>query len=425
MGKKTILVAALLAAGAGPALGAEGFDWGGDFRFRVTDLDHIPTNAGSFAFHQLFNRNRTRVWFNYGPNEDTNLRLRLTNEFRFYDSGRQDVEKWDPINEIVPDNIYADFNNLSGGKLSLRIGRQDLIYGTGKVILDGTPLDGSRTIYHNAIKATLKFETNKIDFLGIYNEGKDSLTINAQDDVRVIEQDEAALGLYGKNSLYEQTPFEYYWIYKTEDESRTSYGAFEDANFHTVGGRIMPKFGSGFKGNAELAWQTGNHGDEDVGGRMLDASLTYGPDIWGSTKPAFTGGYYYLSGNEAGSGDNEGWHPVFSRWPQISELYLYSWVGTQYSIGGWSNLKTPYLGLDLVPFKDSKFQFRYYYMEADEKDGPGNGDKRGDLFTALLKFKIIENLTGHVRGEWLNVGDYYAPGTDDAYFLRLNLLYKF
>jgi hypothetical protein len=417
------MAAALLAASVTPALGAAGFEWGGDFRFRVTDLGDIPHNAGG-VFDQLFNRNRTRLWGQYNLNDDTSFKLRLTNEFRFYDKGRQHTDAWDPLNEIVPDAIYAEAKNLAGGKLSIKAGRQDLIYGTGKIILDGTPLDGSRTIYFDAIKATLNIASNQIDFLGIYNQDKDPLTINAQDPIRMIEQDEAALGLYGKNSLFEQAPFEYYWIYKTEDNSRTHVGTLADADFHTIGGRVMPKFGAGFSANVEAAYQTGDHGDYDSEGALLDAALNFGPEM-GSLKPNFTAGYYYLSGDEAGSSKNEGWHPVFSRWPQISELYVYSYVGTQYSIGGWSNLKTPYIGMDLTPFSDARLKFRYYKMYADEKDGLGNGDERGDLLTLVLNFKINKQLDGHLRGEWFSPGDYYRDGTDDAHFIRANLTYKF
>jgi hypothetical protein len=220
-------------------------------------------------------------------------------------------------------------------------------------------------------------------------------------------------------------PFEYYWIYKHEEKSRTSYNGFADADFHTIGGRFMPKFGNGLSANVEVAMQRGEHGTENIEGAMFDGTLMYAPKIWGSTKPVFSAGYYYLSGDEAGAADNEGWHPVFSRWPQISELYVYSLVGTQYSVGGWSNLKAPSVGLDLAPFKDGKLSLRYHKLLADVNDGPGIGDDRGDLITATLKFKITEALSGHLRGEWLDPGDYYAAGTKDASFVRLNLEYKF
>lgn len=422
MGKSSRLAMVLLAAGTTPVLGATGFDWGGDVRLRIESLGDIPTHTNANV-DQLFNRDRIRLWASYAPDENMLFKIRLTNEFRFYDHGRQVTDAWDPFNEVVPDNIYADFNKLAGGMLNLRVGRQDLFYGNGRIIGDGTPLDGSRTFFFNAIKASLVFSDKyQLDLLGIYNEGRDSLTFNQQDKVALIEQDEAALGLYGKSNQFEQVPFEYYWIYKMEDGSRTSYGAREDADFHTLGGRLMPKFGGGFSGNLEAAFQAGEHGNDDMEGTLLDLSLTYSPELWGSLKPAFTAGYYYLSGGTPGE---EGWHPVFSRWPQISELYLYSWIGSQYGVGGWTNLSAPFLGLDLVPFEQSSFKLRYYKMYADEADGPGGGDERGDLITAQINYNFSKNLKAHAIAEFLDSGDYYRPGTDDANYVRLQLEYLF
>ena len=52
----------------------------------------------------------------------------------------------------------------------LRIGRQDLMYGSGRLIADGTPMDGSRSFFMDALKATVKFdEKEKTDLLGIYD----------------------------------------------------------------------------------------------------------------------------------------------------------------------------------------------------------------------------------------------------------------
>ena len=44
---------------------------------------------------------------------------------------------------------------LSGVPLDFKIGRQDLFLGNGWLVGDGTPLDGSRTFYFDAIRATL------------------------------------------------------------------------------------------------------------------------------------------------------------------------------------------------------------------------------------------------------------------------------
>lgn len=415
----------LVLAGTPALANDDNLQWGGDLRLRVTDLGDIPHNAGG-QFDQLFNRNRTRAWIQYSADENSLLRVRFTNEFRFYDTGRQYTKNWDPLNEIIIDEFYVDFKNLAEGRLALRMGRQELIYGTGKILLEGTPSDGSRTLFFNAIKASVILDAHVIDLLAIYNTDKDYAAINRKSELRMIEQDEAGLGFYAKHSMFDNMPFESYWIHKIEYGSRTALGTFADARFHTVGGRFMPKFGQGLDANIELALQHGDHGDIRMRGQMLDAELRYRPGIWGQTNPAFVGGYYYLSGNDQTTHRrNEGWHPVFSRWPQISELYVYSLVGTQYSIAGWSNLESFALGMDLTPFANGSLKLRYHKLYANERDGTGTGKERGDLLTAVVGFKISPTLTGHIWGEWLQVGDYYASGTDDGHFLRANIVYSF
>ncbi len=426
MGKTSLLAAAVLAVAATPALGAEGFSWGGDFRFRLEELNDIPANRPGFAFDMFYNRNRTRLWTKYGFNEDTDIFARLVNEFRIYDQARQDPGTWDPLGEVTPDQFYVDFRKLGGGLVDLRLGRQDFIYGTGKILADGTPLDGSRTFFADGIKATFNFEGHSLDLLGMYTAQQPMPVINNQ-DMNLLETDQWATGLYGKYNRFEQIPFEYYWVYKHEDDTLTGYRATADADFSTFGLRIMPKFGHGFAGNLEVAAQTGSQGDEDIEGRMLDANLTFSPNILPSLKPQLIAGYYYLSGNDPDSSDNESWHPVYSRAPQANwgELLGYTLVGSQYSVFGWSNFSTPFVGLDLSPLQKTRLMLRYSWVGANEDDGLGDGTDRGNLFFALFTFEILPQLKGHLWGEWFEPGDYYASEAKNDSFLRLNLEYSF
>lgn len=426
MKKTKLLAAAVMLAASGGAM-AE-VDFGADLRVRYTELGDIITRAG-FAFDQGFSRIRPRVWADYKPAEDITLHARLTNEFRYYNDAKfpPASDQWDPLSEVVVDHLYADFINLMDGKMSLRVGRQDLIYGTGKIILDGTPLDGSRTIYFNAIKAGLELPAdNHVDLLAIFNQAEDDLVINPQgpDNTALLttEQDETAFGFYAKNSHYADLPFEYYYIYKEED-SRGD--ARPDVDFHTAGLRLAPKLGDGLKGNFEGAYQVGDHGNADISAFLLDGSVSYAFAPEHPLKPSLTAGWYHLSGDDPGSSDHEGWHQVFARWPQISELYIYTYVGTDYSIAGWSNVSTPYIGLNVTPAEGASFALRYYKLYADEADGAGSGDERGDLLTANLKFSVSKNLSGHLLAELFSPGDYYPSGTDDGQFLRLNFEYKF
>lgn len=60
---------------------------------------------------------------------------------------------------MLIDNLYIDIKKPFDIPINFRIGRQDFLgkdmYGEGFLILDGTPGDGSRTFYFNALKATV------------------------------------------------------------------------------------------------------------------------------------------------------------------------------------------------------------------------------------------------------------------------------
>lgn len=324
----------------------------------------------------------------------------------------------------MPDEIYGDFRNLADGKFGIKAGRQKVKYGTGKIFADGTQLDGSRTDFLDGAKVSLNLGKHEIDLLGFYSAKNPGLVINQQNR-DLVGYNSKIFGLYGKSSQFEQFPFEYYYVYKKEDDSPTSIGVREDARFHTFGGRIMPKFGNGFSGNLELAYQTGDHDIEDIEGTLADLTLSYSPAIWGSLKPKFSAGYYYLSGDDQGSDKNESWHPVYSHIPQLGEMQGYSYVGSQYGPFGWSNQNSPWVGLDLKPFAKAHLLLRYFKLQADEDDGPGTGTDRGNSFWALLLYKITPDLSGHLWAEYLDTGNYYDRDAKDGIFARAHFEYKF
>ncbi len=411
----------------------EPFSWGGDFRFRLVSLKDIPLEAGRSKGvkieESLFTRFRTRLWGQYVFNQDYKVKVRAVNEFRNYDNGKTNHNNsWRAMDEFVFDELYLDANNQFDGLMDFRLGRQGLIYGTGKVFLEANPLDGSRTIYHNAAKAVVKFNPeNSLDIFYFNNPKQDSIAIHSSDR-DLIEWAEEGAAVYGKNKSFAAFPFEYYYVYK--DEKRN----IKDGNpvhLNTVGARIMPKFGPTLNANFELASQWGSQDGSSIGGTMFDSVLNWKfmPDS--SLKPTLSAGYYYLSGNDAGSSKNEAWHPVLSRWPQFSELYLYSFIDGAggHGIGSWTNVSMPWIGAGLDVFKGGHLDVRYFNMSANEIDKasyPGLGDKRGDLLTIKLKYKINKNWYGHLMAEFLDPGDYYADSVDNsAHFLRAEINYKF
>ncbi|MFK5984024.1 MAG: hypothetical protein QM479_01175 [Pseudomonadota bacterium] len=409
------------------------FTWGGDFRFRIVSLKDIPLeagrNAGTKIDQSLFTRFRTRIWGQYVFNKDYKVKVRAVNEFRNYDNGKPNhANTWKALDEIVFDELYLDINNQFNGKLDLRLGRQGLIYGTGKVFLEASPLDGSRTIYHNAAKAVLKVNpTNSLDVFYFNNPKQDDFAIHSSER-NLMEWAEEGAAIYAKNKDFNNYPFEYYYVYK--DEKR-SIADGNPVHLNTIGARFMPKFTATLNANFELASQWGSQNGNSKEGMMFDSVINWNFMASNSLKPTLSIGYYYLSGDDASTTKDEAWNPVLSRWPQFSELYLYSFIDGAggHGIGNWNNVSMPWIGLGLNVFKGAKFDLRYFNISANETDQvshPGLGDKRGDLVTAKLKYKINKSWYGHLVAEFLNPGDYYANSLNKtAHFLRAEINYKF
>jgi len=419
------------------------FSYGGDIRLREVHFDNIPIKADppgvTRGGENHFQRYRTRLWGRVDTSDaQYGLYGRLANEFRTYatDTSTGDAV-WNAIDEIIVDNLYVDGKDVMGAPIDLRIGRQDLIYGNGRVILEGTPKDGSRTIYIDAAKVTWKDVPNTtIDFLGIYTEPENELAIHRENrditgmDGAYNDRTESGGGVYIKNKSVEKVPGEAYYLYKHASDWINSKKVDQpEKDVNTFGTRLMPRFSDKFDANVEGAYQFGERGSDDMDGYMLDAALYWHPPVAESWAPALGVGWYYLSGDDPDTAEDEGWDPLWARWPQYSELYIYAWDAD--GAGRWSNLSMPYVDLKLTPNKRVKIYTLLGYMDANENDGPGPGTERGVLFTfrtdVVLKDKVFtekDQLFGHVLVELLEPGDYYNVG-DTADFLRLELSYKF
>ncbi len=420
---------------------ASQFTYGGDIRLRTVSFNYIPYTLGIDARggKNNFQRYRTRLWGNYQATDNLMFRIRAVNEFRTF--VKPENHTWDSMDEVVFDNIYLDWK---GNDISVRVGRQDLIYGTGKLILDGTPKDGSRTIYFNAIKASYTgLKDITIDIFAMYTPSEDELAIHSQDRDLVgktaggYDEEETGGGIYIKNKSCSKMPYEGYYLIKTDEEEwarpaigvvGTGAGITHDSHTrHTIGTRLMPKFSKAFDANVELAYQFG----EDTSAYMIDALANWHVQGLEKYKVKVGLGWYYLSGDDPSTTDDEHWNPLWARWPQYSELYVYSFDPD--GVGHWSNISMPHAKLSITPSKNYKTDLLLGYMMAPEADAAG-GDERGLLFTWWNRFTVAEKiitdtdkLSAHVLLELFDPGDYYTAAQQDetAYFFRVEMNYKF
>lgn len=460
LGRFLVIGVALLVAGAVVAQEAatsSAFKGGVSLRLREEAFDNFQGVPASQAVENNYFRIRPSFWGEYLPADNVTLRARAVNEFRHYldpsFGNGEDFPGDSPYefaDELVFDHLYLDVRGLNGGTLSIRAGRQDLIYGTGKVILEGTPGDGSRTIYFNALKASCTaIPDTTVDVFGIYNPGEDPWAIESEDRSLTAypgaldEVDEAGGGVYVVNKSVKAMPCEFYGIYKMEQDYQTSGTNASKAwqtvdlasklidnpqlDLGTAGFRLMPVFPGSMKGNLEMAYQFGDRGGQDVEGYMVDAGLTCAPANI-ELKPTADIGLYVLSGDDPSTDKDEGWNPLWARYPQYSELYVF-W----YPAGRWTDLVMPKLGVSCMPVSKMKVSAMVAYMMSEQENAAGE-DERGLLGVIKSEFTLKEGLlangvrkdklTGHLWLEALEPGDYHA-GDDTAYFARWQLMYEF
>ncbi len=424
------------------------FKWGGDLRLREEAFDNIPiiadppgiTRGGENDYFRI----RSRIWGSAALDAFT-LYGRLTSEFRHY-LEPDASSTWDWPDEIVVDHLYIDGKGLMDGAVDVRIGRQDLIYGAGRLILEGNPKDGSRTIFFDAAKVSLHLgDEATIDLLGIYNNPEAGLEIGSLDhDITGFDKydnnlTESGGGVYAKIKSIKNMPAELYYLFKDESSWDSMIAGDPPTpvtrpgrQTHTVGARLLPKISDQIGFEFEGAAQFGETDDD----RDISGYLGYGGAIWtlpleiAKAKPSLTAGLYYLSGDDPDTTDkDEGWNPLWARYPQFSELYIYAFDAEK--AGYWSNVLYPSVTAAIAFNKFHKLSISAGIIYAPEDNGPGDGDLRGNLFTARYDFPVATGLLadsdriyGHVIAEVLDPGDYYNVD-DTAYFLRWELVYSF
>jgi hypothetical protein len=432
------------------------FSWGFDERIRqeyynnVFRLDNKGPNR-----EWNFGRYRSRLWATLSPMKELDLNVRLAWESRYW---------WEP--EIPPkdgwqeNNLYFDNINFKvkqpfGLPVTLTVGRQDIILGDGWLVLDGTPYDGSTSIFFDAIRATvdLKDIQTTVDLIYIQNYWNSNKYWPPTDIPNVVaEQNEKGVILWVANKSIKDTEIDGYFIYKHNDNmfnpnskwnNQAPLAAGDDGDIYTFGSRLVHNFGEHWLAKAEGALQFGNqktnypafspgfHQQQEIWAGGATTSLTY--LFKDKMNNQLSTGYEFLSGDRAGTkGTNEAFNSLWGRWPQWSELVVYNWA-TEGRIAQITNLHRIWWGWQVDPMKQLRLQIRYHLLFSDrntfQETAPaafGDGCFRGQAVVTMLTYKINRFLSGHLTAEWFNPSDYYSQPRDDcAFFTRAELMFTF
>ena len=403
-----------------------------------------------------FQRYRFRVWSTITPCENLNLNTRLVWEPRHFcqpsrtaetRDGRY-IDEWTG-NEAIFDKMNIEAKKIGGMPVSVKVGRQDIILGNGWLVLDGTPLDGSRTIFFDAARATVELEEvkTKVDLIYINQHADSDWWIKpfCDKDFHNMEQDEQGAIVYVTNKSLDKTQLDGYFMWKHDERdigdhpgdiragNLAPWQAGTEGDIYLFGGRIAGDLGENWKYRAEFAQEFGRKDKRDLCAWGANTRLEY--HFNDKYKNNLRVAYEYLSGDDPSTpGKDEGFDPLWCRWPQFSELLAYT-IALEKRPGEWSNLHRVGFGWTTHPTDKLEWCNDYHLLFADEPNAYGRrpigghdtfADDcfRGQLFTSLLRYKFNKHIAGHLIAELFCPGDFYADYRDQtAGFFRYELTF--
>ncbi|MCF7990448.1 MAG: alginate export family protein [Thiohalocapsa sp.] len=450
--RAAVVFAALALSAAAPQIArgdAARFDRGADLRLRQIFIGNVGLNDDSAIADRTFQRYRGRVWGSYAPSPHFSAAARLMWEGRHYDQPDADdypipgFETW-YSGGVLLDQLAVEFKGPAALPVALKLGRQDLIFGNGWLVLDGTPLDGSRTIYFDAARATYDATAIGTRFDLVYidqsaDTGRFPQPLNGEVEDQT-EQHETGVIAYASNtSLLEDATLDGYFIYKhdrpnpTPGNIRINNGApfpspGDSGDIYAAGLRADAKPTPNWSVRAEAVYQWGTRNDRDLDALGFNGRLTYAFNDPLQNRLHLD--YEYLSGDDPGSSADQAFDPLWGRWPQWSELMIYQWP-LETRVGEATNLQRLNVGWLAQVHPKALLTLDYHALFANEESTrtpaqlanlSGDGHFRGHLLTAWLKAKLNEHVSGHLVAEYLDPGDYYADNRrDDSYFVRAEL----
>jgi|GEM_PF-6824639 len=371
------------------------------------------------------------------PTKNTEIYLRLVNESRYYGhkgtgDSVTDGDLYDPQRhyyELVIGQLYFKWKNIGGMPLTIVLGRQNLHdqgYGRQWLIGDGTPNDGSKTFYYNAIRVAYRFNKfTSLDLVGLVSFEDDPLAIYSEMGNTITNiTDEQGGWIWFKHRINKQVLYRAFYLYKHENGG----GGFhrqEESNIHTVGLQLKPESESLWL-DGQAAIQGGNYGSNSRSGF---GSIIYGGyQIKNKDKLLRAGPWYmYMSGDKQGTEKFEAFNNLFGGYPNDDELYLNTWM-QESGLSMYTNLNLFGAYLELKQKSKYNFRFWYHYMRANHLvDGSffGNGKTRGHMIMLKTMFEFGKNFKAYYMFEYLWTGDFHFQGADNAILSRINLEWHF
>jgi hypothetical protein len=374
--------------------------------------------------HELFfQRHRLRVWASLKPIADLRFNIRLMAEPRHW--YKPDSKDSFTHCEAIFDKFNIEWSNVLGLPVKLTVGRQDMKLGRGWLIKDGTPVDGGRSGFFDAIRATIRAKDiqTTLDLVYVHNHADTAWFIRpfSDRDLDIAEHDESGVIVYLSNTSVEKHTIDAYFIYK-DDRKVSSKGW--NADLFTFGGRVVGACGEGWTYRGELAIQLGEKNGSDVTAMGADTEVAYHfKDAWKSRVRAQ---YEYRSGDE--DTQDGAFDILWGRWYQGSNLWHFYVAQLDALIAGPSNYHRLAVGYACKPAKKWGVELDYHLLFRDRNPFTGQsrfgrGCFRGQLVTLLIKYDHNKHLKSHLMFDMFFPGDYYSNNANDmALFTKFQII---
>ena len=430
------------------------FDAGADLRIRQEIMDNVSGLPGGgrlmrapYGKYRNHVRFRPRVWGELKFEDRIRVYTRLTDEFRWNVRPKNHATTFP--DEVIIDNLFIEGTDLFDGFLDFKIGRQDIynMYGLDHVFVDGTPGDGSRTVYSDVVRFALKFdETGTLDLFALHNWDDNPLrwgtrrghhrSLSGLGGGAEPDMDDWGWGAIWSGQISTFLPYQVFAMQKVTSAYRLHGEKHPAYRRELLGAKLMPKLTDELSLQLEAMGQVGRNGaDEWLSGWSAYAGVNWKE----KTDPGETSGFasvglHFMSGDKDAADEDGGrhaWDPMWSRGVNDSELFL---SGTHYGMAWWSNMA-------LLKFEGG-IDFGKYHrlaamtgpMFAMAQDGLGGGDShfKGLLSHVRYDFPILVQepgsrgleIFGHLYAELFNPGDYFDTDRP-AWFLRGQIDFKF
>ena len=428
-----LLALLLLLPSMAMAMDAQDIKIGGEVRFRGYEMNNFFTYNDNVKYDRYSTfRLKSSIFASANLGDGVSGYVRFTNQT--YGEGVGSGDNMD--NKVFVENAFVDVKSLWGVPVDLRLGRQNMMYGSGFVLFDGQSQYASTSLYFDGVKGTFNFcDTAKLDVFYMVdqeNERKDSgnvdLTMGGMKPVPPSGQtmnysNGDDIYLYGAYVTVTEGPLtggkqEYYAMAK-----KTQYLGRDIKLF---GIRLSDKLDMGLDYSVEYARQYGTaynidgmSADQEAIGGKADLGFTFKQF---DAMPRIFAQYAYMSGDDPDTDEIETWDSFYGGWPQFGDLLAWKYVNHPANniSAWWAQVgEAAYFNLQLATIgagcKLGKVAPKISYTKILLADDQGySSDDEGDYYQFSAGYQYSKALSFAMYYAVIMPGDFWSY-QDDAY----------